>query len=128
MGAPAVVNETFAKHPARFGVDADSWSVPVVPLTGWVSVKVAVPLDVLLVDGAPAAPPSRLPTAPACARVIARPLSVVTVRPLPSWTVTVIVELCVEPATMLAGDAEQPSFEAAPTGADAGTVIRQKMP
>ena len=57
-----------------------------------------------------------------------RLLSVVTVRPLPSWTVTVTVALRVEPATMLAGLTLQPSFEAAPTGAPLGTVIRQKMP
>ncbi len=90
--------------------------------------KVSVPLDEFLVDGAPTEPPSRLPVVPACDRVILRPLSVVTVWPLPSWTLTVITELWAEPATMLDGDALHPSFAAAPTGPVPGTVIRQKMP
>lgn len=79
VGAPAVVNETFVTQPARFALDADSWSVPVELLAGCVRVNVAVPFEVLLVNGAPEAPPSRLPAAPACASVMARPLSVVTV-------------------------------------------------
>jgi len=127
-GAPAVVNETFVTQPGSKAVAADSWSFPVVPLTGCVSVKVAVPFEVVFVDEPPATPPSRLPVEPACERVMLRPLSVVTVRPLPSWTVTVTVALWVDPAMMLAGLALQPSFEAAPTVAPLGTVIRQKMP
>ena len=127
LGAPAVVNETLLKQPGRSGVDAESWSVPVVPLDGWVSANVATPLEVFLVDDAPAAPPSRLPVAPACDRVMLRPLSVV-VSPFASWTETVIVDVWLEPATMLAGDAVQPSFAGAPTAEVDGTVIRQKMP
>jgi len=127
LGAPAVANDTFTKQPCRIAVDADSWSEPVADV-GCVNANVATPLLVVFVDGAPAAPPSRLPTVPACDRVMLRPLSVVTVRPFASCTDTVIVEVCVEPATMLAGDALHPSFAGAPTGADAGTVIRQKMP
>jgi hypothetical protein len=127
LGAPAVVNETFVKQPGSSAVDAESWSVPVVLLEGWVSEKVAVPLEVFLVDDAPAVPPSRLPVAPACDSVMLRPLSVV-VRPFASWTETVMVDVWVDPATTLAGDAVQPSFAGAPTGAVGGTVIRQKMP
>jgi hypothetical protein len=127
VGAPAVVIVTCVKQPGSSGVDAESWSVPVVLLEGWVSEKVAVPLDVFFVDDPPAAPPSRLPVAPACDSVMLRPLSVV-VRPFASWTETVIVDVWVDPATTLAGDAVQPSFAGAPTGAVGGTVIRQKMP
>ena len=96
-------------------------------LDGWLSENVATPLDVVLVDDPPTAPPSRLPVAPACDSVMLRPLSVV-VRPFASWTETVIVDVWVEPATTLAGDALHPSFAGAPTGAPGGTVIRQKMP
>lgn len=102
--------------------------MPVVVETGWVRVHCAIPLLVVLVDDPPLAPPSRLPVAPACDSVIVRPLSVVTVWPLVSWTLTVIVELWVEPATMLVGLAAQPSFAGAPTGVGDGTVMRQKMP
>lgn len=125
---PAVPNVTFAKHPARFVVEADSWSVPVVPLVGCVNVNDAVPFAVVVVKDPPVGPPSMLPVVPACDSVMLRPLSVVTVCPLLSWTVTVIVELWVEPATTLAGLAAHPSFEAAPTADEPGTVIRQKMP
>jgi hypothetical protein len=121
------VNATLVMQPGSSGVDPESWSVPVVLLDGWVRVNVATPLDVFFVEDPPAAPPSRLPVAPACDSVMLRPLSVV-VRPLASWTETVIVDVWVEPATMLAGDAVQPSFAGAPTGAVGGTVIRQKMP
>lgn len=79
-----MVIATFVTHPGRSGAEADSWSVPVDPAVGWVRVHVAVPLDVLFVDDAPEAPPSRLPVVPACASVTLRPLSLVTVRPFAS--------------------------------------------
>lgn len=127
-GAPAAVNVTLVTQPARRAVAAESWSVPVAAAVGWVSVQLAVPFAVVFVDEPPAAPPSRLPVVPACESVMLRPLSVVTVWPFVSWTETVIVELCVEPATMLAGEAVHPSLDAAPTGIPDGTVMRQKIP
>jgi len=47
--------------------------------------------------------------------VIVRPLSVVTGLPRESSTVTVTVEVCVEPASSEDGVALQASFDGAPT-------------
>jgi hypothetical protein len=98
------------------------------PAGGAARENVATPLVVVFVDEPPAAPPSRLLVVPACESVMLRPLSVVTVCPFASCTDTVMVEVWLEPATTLAGDALHPSFAGAPTGAPGGTVIRQKMP
>ena len=95
---------------------------------GWVKVKLTVPFEVVFVKDPPLGPPSMLPDVPACDSVMLRPLSFTTVWPFVSWTLTVIVDDCVDPATMFVGDAVQPSFAAAPTAVGPGTVIRQKMP
>jgi hypothetical protein len=79
VGVPAAINVTFVMQPGRRAVAAESWSVPVAPVVGCVNATVARPLAVFFVDDAPAAPPSRLPSVPACDSVMARPLSVVTV-------------------------------------------------
>jgi hypothetical protein len=67
--------------------------MPVIPVGGAESVKVALPFTVVFVEVLPAAPPSRLLVAPACDRVMLRPLSLVTLRPFASCTETVMVDV-----------------------------------
>lgn len=124
-GAPGFVNWTFARHPVRFAALTDSVSVPSVPAAGAARLNVATPLVSVFVDGAPVGFPSSLLTVPVWVTTMVVPESVVTVWPFASWTVAVRVEVCVEPATMLAGLTEQLSFAGGPTAMGEGTVICQ---
>ena len=80
-GAPAAVKVTLTWQPVRLVDAAESWSVPVVPAAGALSVNVATPFVSVPVAGAPAAPESIVLVVPACETVIERPLSPVTVFP-----------------------------------------------
>src|SRR5258708_33835576 len=124
-GGPALVNATFAGQPVRFAALTDSVSVPSVPADGATRLNVATPFVSVFVDAAPADWPSSLLVVPVWVTTMLVPESVVASWPFASWTLTVTVEVCVEPATMLAGFAAQLSFTGGPTATGDGTGICQ---